>query len=42
MYHIFLLLYRYNKVRVPNNDDDCKVNPDDEEYEYQEENAKNY
>ncbi|XP_029673375.1 uncharacterized protein LOC115241656 isoform X1 [Formica exsecta] len=33
---------RYNKVRVPNNDDDCKVNPDDEEYEYQEENAKNY
>ncbi|XP_050464529.1 isthmin-1-like [Cataglyphis hispanica] len=33
---------RYNKVRVPNNDDDCEVNPDDEEYEYQVENAKNY
>ncbi|CAL1682858.1 unnamed protein product [Lasius platythorax] len=33
---------RYNKVRVPNNENDCEVNPDDEDYEYQVENAKNY
>ncbi|XP_072760771.1 isthmin [Anoplolepis gracilipes] len=33
---------RYNKVRVPNNDNNCEVNPDDEEYEYQVESAKNY
>lgn len=33
---------RYNKARVPNNENDCKINPNDEEYEYQVENAKNF
>ncbi|GAB1859172.1 Isthmin [Camponotus japonicus] len=33
---------RYNKVRVPNNENNCEINPDDEEYEYEVENAKNY
>jgi len=29
-------------VRKPNNGNDCEVNPDDEEYQSQVENAKNY
>ncbi|KAL6259435.1 hypothetical protein P5V15_009355 [Pogonomyrmex californicus] len=33
---------RYNKVRVPNNGNDCEINPDDEEYQHQVEGAKNY
>ncbi|XP_011866291.1 PREDICTED: uncharacterized protein LOC105561155 [Vollenhovia emeryi] len=33
---------RYNEVRIPNNDNKCDINPDDEEYEHQVEAAKNY
>ncbi|XP_071636648.1 uncharacterized protein [Temnothorax longispinosus] len=33
---------RYNEVRIPNNDNDCEINPDNEEYQHQVERAKNY
>ncbi|KAG5328809.1 ISM protein, partial [Acromyrmex heyeri] len=33
---------RYNEVRIPNNDNDCEINPDDEEYQHQVESAKDY
>ncbi|XP_028049128.1 isthmin isoform X2 [Monomorium pharaonis] len=33
---------RYNEVRIPNNGNNCKTNPDNEEYQHQVENAKNY
>ncbi|XP_011699099.1 PREDICTED: uncharacterized protein LOC105456611 [Wasmannia auropunctata] len=33
---------RYNEARVPNNGNECEVNPDDEEYQRQVEKAKNY
>jgi len=39
---VFLLYCRYNEVRKPNNGNDCEINPDDEEYQSQVENAKNY
>jgi len=29
-------------VRMPNNDNDCEINPDDEEYQHQVESAKDY
>lgn len=34
--------YRYNKVRVPNNDNNCKINPKDEEYQLQIKEAKDF
>ncbi|KAG5310758.1 ISM protein, partial [Acromyrmex insinuator] len=33
---------RYNEVRIPNNKNDCEINPDDEEYQHQVESAKDY
>ncbi|KYN00002.1 Isthmin-1 [Cyphomyrmex costatus] len=33
---------RYNEVRIPNNGNDCEINPDDEEYQHQVESAKDY
>ncbi|KYQ49247.1 Isthmin-1 [Trachymyrmex zeteki] len=33
---------RYNEVRIPNNGNDCEINPNDEEYQHQVESAKDY
>lgn len=40
--HIFLLNCRYNEVRIPNNVNNCEINPDNEEYQRQVEKAKDY